>query len=57
MIYLDNSATTKPYDDVLQSYITVAQNYFGNPSSLHALGGKRSGCYRNLVLLSRDYLV
>lgn len=40
MIYLDNSATTKPYDDVLQSYITVAQNYFGNPSSLHALGGE-----------------
>ncbi|WP_071460394.1 cysteine desulfurase family protein [Bacillus massilinigeriensis] len=40
MIYLDNSATTKPYPEVLDSYITVAGKFFGNPSSLHALGGK-----------------
>jgi cysteine desulfurase len=40
MIYFDNSATTKPYPDVLKSYMTVAENYFGNPSSIHALGGE-----------------
>ncbi|MFX3625407.1 MAG: cysteine desulfurase family protein [Ectobacillus sp.] len=40
MIYFDNSATTKPYPEALQSYMTVAQNYFGNPSSIHALGGE-----------------
>jgi cysteine desulfurase len=40
MIYLDNSATTKPYKEVLDSYIAVSTNYFGNPSSLHSLGGE-----------------
>lgn len=38
MIYLDNSATTKPYKEVLESYVTVSSEYFGNPSSLHRMG-------------------
>lgn len=38
MIYLDNSATTKPYPEVLKTYETVAQNYFANPSSIHGKG-------------------
>jgi cysteine desulfurase len=38
VIYLDNSATTKPYKEVLESYVTVSSEYFGNPSSLHGLG-------------------
>jgi cysteine desulfurase len=40
MIYLDNSATTKPYPEVLDTYKTVAEEYFANPSSLHKLGGR-----------------
>ncbi|MEH7108205.1 MULTISPECIES: cysteine desulfurase family protein [Bacillaceae] len=40
MIYFDNSATTKPYKEVLDSYLTVSYDYFGNPSSLHSFGGK-----------------
>ncbi|WP_445489450.1 cysteine desulfurase family protein [Niallia sp. 03133] len=40
MIYLDNSATTKPFPEVLKSYTTVAADYFGNPSSLHSIGGQ-----------------
>ncbi|MCZ0754835.1 cysteine desulfurase family protein [Anoxybacillus sp. J5B_2022] len=40
MIYLDNSATTKPFPEVVDSFVTVATNYFGNPSSLHELGMK-----------------
>lgn len=40
MIYFDNSATTKPYDTVLQSYLTVSSKYFGNPSSIHRLGSE-----------------
>ncbi|MFS0822394.1 cysteine desulfurase family protein [Bacillus sp. 1P02SD] len=40
MIYLDNSATTKPFDDVIDSYLKVSTNYFGNPSSLHGIGGQ-----------------
>ncbi|MED4203056.1 cysteine desulfurase family protein [Neobacillus mesonae] len=40
MIYLDNSATTKPYKEVLDSFVTVSSEYFGNPSSLHSFGGQ-----------------
>src|SRR5690625_7274515 len=40
MIYLDNSATTKPYPSVLASFQQVAEKYFANPSSIHSLGGE-----------------
>lgn len=38
MIYFDNSATTKPYKEVLDTFLKVSENFFGNPSSLHSLG-------------------
>ena len=38
MIYFDNAATTKIYDDALTSYVQVSKKFFGNPSSLHPLG-------------------
>jgi len=38
MIYLDNSATTRQYDEVTELMYKVAKDNFGNPSSLHALG-------------------
>ena len=38
MIYFDNSATTKPYPEALETYMQVASNIVGNPSSLHRLG-------------------
>ncbi|MFB5663615.1 cysteine desulfurase family protein [Alteribacillus sp. HJP-4] len=38
MIYLDNSATTRPWPEVLTSYVQAAEQYFGNPSSLHSEG-------------------
>lgn len=37
-IYLDNSATTKPYDEVIEAMIYVMKNNYGNPSSAHRLG-------------------
>lgn len=40
MLYLDNSATTKPYKDVLSTYMKVTEDYFANPSSIHKLGSK-----------------
>jgi cysteine desulfurase len=43
MIYLDNSATTKPYQEVVETYAKVASTYFGNPSSLHSLGMQAEG--------------
>ncbi|PKR79292.1 cysteine desulfurase NifS [Halalkalibacillus sediminis] len=40
MIYLDNSATTKPSEDVLSTFSRVATDFYANPSSIHQLGGK-----------------
>ena len=40
MIYFDNSSTTKPYQEVLDSFNKVSSEYFGNPSSLHGLGAQ-----------------
>lgn len=40
MIYLDNSATTKPYPEVLKSFQQVSQQYYGNPSSIHRFGSE-----------------
>ena len=38
MIYLDNSATTKQYDEVTEIMVEAMKNGFGNPSSLYQLG-------------------
>ncbi|PTE32261.1 MULTISPECIES: cysteine desulfurase family protein [Mammaliicoccus] len=40
MIYLDNAATTKPNEDVIQSYIQMNTQYFFNPNSPHTAGVK-----------------
>lgn len=37
-VYLDNSATTKPYDCVREAVNKVLTEDFGNPSALHGLG-------------------
>ncbi|MBU3089285.1 cysteine desulfurase [Clostridium gasigenes] len=51
-IYFDNSATTKPYDEVINEVCVSMKEFFGNPSSLHKLGVK---CERRLTE-SREYL-
>ena len=38
MIYLDNSATTKPYPQVAEAVNRVLTGDFGNPSTLYSLG-------------------
>ncbi len=48
-IYLDNSATTKPYDEVIAYMNDVSKNFYGNPSSLHTKGIEAE----NLVKLAR----
>ncbi|PKR84316.1 cysteine desulfurase family protein [Heyndrickxia camelliae] len=40
MIYFDNSATTKPYDEVVNAFVKISTQFFANPSSLHNLGGQ-----------------
>lgn len=37
-IYLDNSATTKPYEEVAEEMVKALTTEYGNPSSLHKKG-------------------
>ncbi|HOA54934.1 MAG TPA: aminotransferase class V-fold PLP-dependent enzyme, partial [Clostridiales bacterium] len=37
-IYLDNSSTTRQYDEVTSLMATIASTKYGNPSSLHTKG-------------------
>lgn len=37
-IYLDNSATTRPYDEIIEYMNNINRNAYGNPSSLHKKG-------------------
>jgi len=39
-VYFDNSATTKPYDEVIESMADSMREYYGNPSSAYSLGLK-----------------
>ena len=48
-IYLDNAATTKVRDEVVDAMSTVIKNEYGNPSSTHSYG--RSS--KSIVELSR----
>ena len=38
IVYLDNSATTKVYDEVAEKMAAVMLDAYGNPSSLHTFG-------------------
>ena len=50
MIYLDNSSTTRQYDEVSDLMCRIAKEDFGNPSSLHNLGFKAS----NMITEARE---
>jgi cysteine desulfurase len=39
-IYLDNSATTLPYEEVIEAVSNTMSKFYGNPSSAHSLGFK-----------------
>ncbi len=38
MIYLDNSATTKPKKEILETFVKANEQFYANPASLHQLG-------------------
>ena len=50
IIYLDNSATTKPCDKAIEYMTTCLRENWGNPSSLHLLGMNAE----NTVTLARE---
>lgn len=37
-VYMDNSATTKPYAEVVEEMTYILNNVYANPSSLHSVG-------------------
>jgi cysteine desulfurase len=37
-VYLDNSSTTKPYEEVIEVMMEAMKNRYGNPSALHKMG-------------------
>ena len=37
-VYLDNSATTKPYTQVVKTMMNALEKDFGNPSAMYSLG-------------------
>lgn len=38
MIYLDNSATTKPREEVMETFVKASAQFYANPASLHTMG-------------------
>lgn len=55
-IYLDNAATTAIDPEVLQAMLPYLENYYGNPSSIHAHGREvRTGIERTRKLIA-DHL-
>lgn len=40
LVYLDNNATTRVDPEVLSSMLPYLEHYYGNPSSIHALGAQ-----------------
>lgn len=50
-VYFDNSATTKPSEDVVEVMKNAMIDYYGNPSSLHSLGLK---CQNKLMEAKKD---
>ncbi len=55
MIYLDNSATTRPFDSVIRAVSENMADNFGNASSLHKMGIKAEKVYKDTkkVILGR----
>ena len=52
MIYLDNAATTKPKDEVVEVIINILKNEWGNPSSKHSPGKSA----KDIVEISREFI-
>lgn len=47
LVYLDNSATTRQYDEVTEAMMRSMRDYYGNPSSLHTLGYESEKTVKN----------
>ncbi|WP_083955658.1 cysteine desulfurase family protein [Brevibacillus parabrevis] len=56
MIYLDNSATTRPHPGVIETVKRAMENYYGNPSSLHQKGVEAENVLKQARKVAAQYL-
>lgn len=50
LIYCDNAATSRPFDEVIETMLTVLRDDYGNPSSLHRQGQRAKKLLENARL-------
>ncbi len=55
-VYLDNSATTKPHEKVIEAMMDCLNNNYGNPSSLHKMGVHAEKSVKNARRIIADTL-
>ncbi|MED4781271.1 cysteine desulfurase family protein [Brevibacillus choshinensis] len=56
MIYLDNSATTRPHPQVVETMKRAMESYYGNPSSLHQKGVEAETVLKQAREVAAKYL-
>nr|WP_217365403.1 MULTISPECIES: cysteine desulfurase family protein [Brevibacillus] len=56
VIYLDNSATTRPHPGVIETVKRAMENYYGNPSSLHQKGVEAENVLKQARKVAAQYL-
>lgn len=56
MIYLDNSATTRPHPQVVETVRRAMENYYGNPSSLHHKGVEAENVLKQARSVAAQFL-
>ncbi|WNC13223.1 cysteine desulfurase family protein [Brevibacillus brevis] len=56
MIYLDNSATTRPHPQVVETMKRAMESYYGNPSSLHQMGVEAETVLKQAREVAASYL-
>lgn len=56
VIYLDNSATTRPHPQVIETMSRAMEAYYGNPSSLHRKGVEAESVLKQAREIAAKYL-
>ena len=56
MLYLDNCATSKPLESVVQAMVRAMEEDFGNPSSIHSFGFSLEQEIKKIRAFILDYL-
>ncbi|EST53060.1 aminotransferase V [Brevibacillus panacihumi W25] len=56
MIYFDNSATTRPHPQVIETMSKAMSSYYGNPSSLHRKGVEAENILNQARAVAAGYL-